>query len=120
LAKTTRWQRWSIDSNGVNHGFLYSHGNYITLNDPLAGGGQNQGTFALGINDLGQIIGGYIDANGLEHGFIYNVHKGTYKTLDDPLGTNGTEVDGINDLGKIVGIYTDSNGVNHGFHAHIG
>jgi hypothetical protein len=42
--------------------------------------------------------------------------NGTYTTINDPHGTNGTESLGINDYGKIVGIYWDSNHFGHGFH----
>ncbi len=75
------------DSSGTFHGFLYSGGTYITLNDPLGTGAT---TYATGINDAGQIVGYYDDSSGAEHGFLYS--DGTYTTLDDPLGTNGTGV----------------------------
>jgi len=40
----------------------------------------------------------------------------TYKTLDDPLGADGTIPRGINDNGQIVGFYIDSSGyVDDGF-----
>jgi probable HAF family extracellular repeat protein len=53
---------------------------YATIDEPLATGG----TQALGINDFGQIVGGYTGASGI-HGFLYS--GGTYVTLDDPLAT---------------------------------
>ena len=37
------------------------------------------------------------------NGFLYS--GGTYTTLDDPLGTEGTFAQGINDVGQIVGYY---------------
>jgi len=64
-----------VDSNGVEHGFLYSNGIYTTLNDPLAG---SKGTVAFGINDKGQIVGYYFDSNGVEHSFLYS--NGIYTT----------------------------------------
>ena len=67
---------------------------------------------ALGINDAGQIVGDYEDSTG-EHGFLYS--GGTYTTLNDPLGTDGTFASGINDAGHIVGYYYDSSGTAHGF-----
>jgi probable HAF family extracellular repeat protein len=91
------------------HGFLYSNGNYTTLDGPLG----VQGTFAEGINDLGQIVGYYADGNGLDHGFLYS--GGTYSTIDDPNGAKGTIAYGINDHGAIVGTYVDAGGVSHGF-----
>ena len=39
----------------------------------------------------------------------------TFTTLDDPLGTNGTEARGINDAGQVVGAYQDAAGKLHGF-----
>jgi len=44
-------------------------------------------TVAYGINNSGQIVGSYTNASGA-HGFLLS--GGTYTTLDDPLGTNGT------------------------------
>ena len=54
-----------------------------------------------------------MDSSGLEHGFLYS--GGTYTTLDDPLGTEGTFASGINNAGQIVGDYYDSSGTLHGF-----
>src|SRR5467141_3704642 len=82
---------------------------YATLNDPLAGSG---GTFAVGINNEGQITGYYFDSNGAAHGFLYS--GGTWTTLNDPFATNGTFAEGINNKGQIVGYYVDATG-DHGF-----
>jgi probable HAF family extracellular repeat protein len=76
-----------------SHGFLYSGGTYITLDDPLAKGF----TSAYDINNLGQIVGFYSNLSG-QHGFLNS--GGTYITLDDPLaGAGGTVATGINDSG---------------------
>ncbi len=98
-----------LDLYNIPHGFLYSGGNYTTI-DYLLG---TKGTFAYGINDLGQIVGTYIDSNSKPHGFLYS--GGTYITVDDPLGTYGTTAFGINDAGQIVGQDTDTNAATHGF-----
>src|SRR5262249_45202475 len=50
------------------HAFLYSDGNYTTLDDPLATNGYG-GTVASGINNAGQIVGTYFDGTG-RHGFL--------------------------------------------------
>jgi probable HAF family extracellular repeat protein len=102
-------RRTYTDASAHVHGFLYNPngGTYTTLDDPLATGG----TFAYGINAMGQIVGRYHDANGA-HGFLYS--NGTYTTLDDPLAVNGTLAYGINDSGQIVGYYTDASS-DHGF-----
>jgi hypothetical protein len=39
----------------------------------------------------------------------------TYKTVDDPLGVDGTEIYGVNNNGEIVGSYEDSSGDTNGF-----
>jgi probable HAF family extracellular repeat protein len=39
----------------------------------------------------------------------------TFTTLDDPLGTDGTEARGINDAGQVVGIFTDASTRASGF-----
>jgi uncharacterized membrane protein len=80
------------------HGFLYSNGTFIILDDPAAG----RATVATGINDHSQVVGYYDDYP--HHGFIYS--NGTYVTLDDPLaGPNGTAAMGINNRGDVVGFY---------------
>jgi len=96
------------------HGFLYTAGDYTTIDDPL---GNTLGNFANGINGLGQIVGNYqITINGVSHGFLYNPYSSTpYTTLDDPLGTQGTFANGINGAGQIVGSYDDASGNTHGF-----
>src|SRR5438034_99661 len=105
------------DANNVAHGFLLSHGQFTSFDDPNAGTGAGQGTGAFGINTLGQIVGDYMDANNVLHGFLLS--GGQYTTLDDPnAGTGafqGTLAYGINDAGKIVGFYYDANNVVHGF-----
>ena len=96
----------SYSNSSGQHGFLYSGGSYLTLNDPLA----TNGTNANGINAAGQIVGAYIDASGT-HGFVDD--GGIYKTLDVP-GATSTVANGINDLGQIVGTYSNATG-SHGF-----
>ena len=73
------------------------------------------GTFANGINDAGQIVGGYIIFGpDPSHGFLHS--HDTYATLDDPsAGSDGTEAYGINNSGQIVGVYFDGSGKAHGF-----
>lgn len=72
-------------------------------------------TVALGINDLGQVVGFYENPDtGRTHGFVES--GGIYTEIQDPNGFNGgfTEAYGINDAGTVVGFYTDASG-NHGF-----
>ena len=39
----------------------------------------------------------------------------TYKTVDDPLGVDGTEIYGVNNNGEVVGSYQDASDDTHGF-----
>ena len=93
-----------------DNGFLFDSATstFTNLNFPGA-----TFTFANGINDIGEIVGFYVDNSGKDHGFLYS--GGSYTTIDNPLGTNGTEAFGINDMGEIVGAYIDSTGLAHGF-----
>ena len=72
-----------------------------------------QGTYALGINEAGQIVGYYLDGNGRHHGFLYDGVN--FSRIDHPLGTTGSVAYGINDAGQIVGYYADVYSENHGF-----
>jgi hypothetical protein len=48
----------------------------------------------------------YGDARGFHDGFLYSGGtSGTYTTIDDPLGVDGTIATGINASGQIVGDY---------------
>jgi len=58
------------DASGAAHGFLYSNGQFTTLDDPNAGTGNFQGTLASRINNAGQIIGEFVDGNNVQHGFL--------------------------------------------------
>jgi hypothetical protein len=69
-------------------------------------------TYALGLNDAGNVVGIYLDSQQQVHGFLL---QGTaYTTIDFP-GAVATEALGTNKHGDIVGDYTDSTGTVHGF-----
>jgi probable HAF family extracellular repeat protein len=118
------------DANYLTHGFLLSHGQYSTFDDPKAGNTANAsqfffpGTDATGLNNRGQIVGFYIDANNVEHSFLLS--GGQFTTIDPPGAANLpgpsplalVNVDqavSINNRGQIVGGYTDANNVTHGY-----
>jgi probable HAF family extracellular repeat protein len=63
-------------------------------------------TYALGINDSGQVVG-YYTSNAGDRGFLYTA--GSFTTINVP-GAIGTRAYGINDSGQIVGLAG-----NHGF-----
>src|SRR5262249_45740708 len=86
-----------IANPAYSDSYLYSGGSYSTLSVPDAGT-----TNAFGINDLGQVVGGYSS-----HGFIYS--NGSYTTFDVP-GATATTLLGINDLGQMVGRYATGPG----------
>jgi uncharacterized membrane protein len=54
-----------VGSTGALHGFLLRAGSFTSLDIPGA-----TGTAAFGINDQGDIVGGYTDANSRVHGFL--------------------------------------------------
>ncbi|WP_298870907.1 DUF4214 domain-containing protein [uncultured Bradyrhizobium sp.] len=106
-------------SDGNYHGFIYSNGTYITLDDPNASAATG-GTQASAINSAGQVVGDYFDSSGGIHGFLWI--NGVFQTIDDPLAVlkdGGTVPTGINDSGQIVGFYSDDTG-RHGFVATTG
>jgi probable HAF family extracellular repeat protein len=77
--------------------------NFTTLDDPKA----SNGTQVYGINNAGQMVGGY---DIFTHGFLLS--GGTYTTVDD--GTAGTNAWGINGSGQIVGQFVNG-GTTDGF-----
>jgi probable HAF family extracellular repeat protein len=94
------------------HAFLVNRGDYSTL-DPSGTLGA-QISFARGINNVGDIVGGYFDNDGNEHGFL--LHQGALTTLDVPFaGSIGTQLNSLNDAGTIVGVWVDSAFTAHGF-----
>lgn len=54
-------------------------------------------TQALGVNNRGQITGGYYDASGRQLGFLRDGHR--YRTLNPP---GGNIASGINDRRDVV------------------
>jgi hypothetical protein len=80
-------------------GFVDEGGTIITL-DPFS----STFTQALGVNDLGEIVGFYVDGSGVQHGYIDN--NGAFTSFDPPFSAS-TTINGINDKGDIVGFYTN-------------
>src|SRR5580692_3742011 len=87
---------------------------------PAAGTAAGLGTFALGNNDEGAIVGYYVDSNVVPHGFL-RTPDGKLKSFDAPgaglgAGLNqGTVAYTLNDLGLVVGQFEDDNYVFHGY-----
>jgi PEP-CTERM motif len=82
----------------TSFGFV-DEGGTITEIDPFG----STFTQALGVNDLGEIVGFYTNGTG-QHGYIDN---GGVFTSFDPPGSASTTINGINDKGDIVGFYTN-------------
>ena len=78
-------------------------GTFTTLDDPLA---TANGTVANGISGT-NVVGVYYGTLNKPHGFLYDGL--TYKTLDDPLGANGTYAMGsvrqVSMARKVGGLY---------------
>lgn len=86
-------------------------GSYIfTTFDPPGATGSN----AIGINNLGQIVGDYFDPN--RHGFLST--GGVFSTIDVPGAVKGTDALGINDAGQVVGASNDANFNSHPLYIH--
>jgi uncharacterized membrane protein len=79
---------------GAVHGFMWEDGRFRTFDVP-----GSTYTQAYGINNRGQIVGGYRDTSGRQHGFLLDRHR--YRTLDVP-GGGGNAAVGINDRGVVV------------------
>jgi probable HAF family extracellular repeat protein len=76
------------------HGFVWDEGRFrsFDVTDALA-------TFPYGINNRGQIVGGYFDAAGKQHGFLLT--RGDYQTLDAPGRVDGRDNDNDGDIDKL-------------------
>jgi YVTN family beta-propeller protein/probable HAF family extracellular repeat protein len=96
-----------VDTGGVEHGYLFTGGSFLTLDDP-----SGILTIPEDVNNVGQVVGLYNDANKVSHGFVWS--NGTFATVDFP-GSLSTFVAAINNAGSMVGGYQDSSNVGHGF-----
>jgi uncharacterized membrane protein len=102
-----------------HHGFLRSGAAFTTIDfhDAIS-------TDAWGINDRGEIVGGYEDKQEPNHkSHVYQFHQGQFKTVDFPGALDtapGGVKGGINSRGDIVSYYCVSTQCNfddsqHGF-----
>ena len=112
---------YNVDVNIVAHGFLRDPDGRITTFDAPGAGtvdGNSEGTYAMSINDLGEIAGQVVDANLIYHGFI-RYPDGKFATYDAPgAGTGagqGTLWGRHQSGGRVVGYYVDANNAGHGF-----
>lgn len=97
-----------VDSATTDGFAFYLKGTtYHTVNIPGA-----IGSFFLGINTPGQMVGSYYDSQAALHGFVYD---GKSISIFDCPGSIHTEAADISDSGVIVGDYVDSSSHQHGF-----
>ena len=100
------------DSAGTYHCLLLSGKTVTHIVDPNEiGTGSGKGTSCYGINNSGQVVGGYSTAV-FGNGFVYNA--GVYTDVIIPTATAGTTAYGLNNVGQVVGSYAANDG-QHGF-----
>jgi hypothetical protein len=88
---------------------------FITFDAPGAGadGPYGQGTFAIGLNPWGAIVGSYLDASNVYDGFL-RAPNGVFTTID-VTGALATRALNINVAGVIARWYRDASNVHYGF-----
>jgi Chitobiase/beta-hexosaminidase C-terminal domain len=109
---------FDADANGLNHAFERSaSGAIIPINPPGTGGaGQTilPGAGAGGVNEYGDVAGGYSDASGVYHGFIFtpaSIPQAAKPVFTVKPGTYDSEVSvRITDATKGAAIYYTLNG----------
>jgi hypothetical protein len=69
-------------------------------------------TYALGVNDQGDVAGAYLGFDGVFHGYV--LEDGEYRAIDVP-GASQTICGGIEESGRVTGTYFDAQGFQHGF-----
>jgi hypothetical protein len=105
---------FTIDSSGVQHGFIDRADRFTTINNPNAGTASGQGTDVGYINDFGQVTGAYTESNNNTVAFAGP--PGRFTTVSDPLAPAfSTLTAAINDAGVVAGEYFDTSGEVHGF-----
>jgi hypothetical protein len=98
---------------------VYRNGKYSSITAPTAGKRVDQGTFAIGINRSGVIVGHYITGSPTftSRGFVRR--NGKFSTVRVPLSAHShplaTVLDGIADDGTISGGVTDAKHNAHSF-----
>lgn len=89
-------------------------GSVITLQYPWP---SPVATTAYGVNNAGQIVGGFVDASSKSRGFWQSAPGGAYSTppIEAAPGALSTTAYAINSAGQIVGMFIDGSGQSRGF-----
>jgi probable HAF family extracellular repeat protein len=103
------------------HGFTFDHGKYTTIDYSPVARTAVASSVLFGINDLGQMVGGYCNTSSVcpalaqsaaNGGFLYD--RGQFRALRYP-GAQFTEAYAINNAGQIVGTYDTMNNGPHSY-----
>lgn len=109
---------YSVDANGMPHGFLRDSSGTFTSFDVSGAVAYSanffEGNPASSLNPQGEATGGYFDTNGAQHGFIRDKHD-VITTFDVPGAVNFTNPLSINPAGEVTGYYFDAGFFAHGF-----
>jgi probable HAF family extracellular repeat protein len=90
------------------HALLWEKGKATDLGS-LGGTGYGGGNLALGVNNLGQVVGNSdLAGDKVNHAFLWTKGKGMHD-LGTPIGDAYSVGLSINDSGKVVGISLDAN-----------
>jgi hypothetical protein len=94
------------------HDFVLKGTHFTTIDEPRAGHRVGEGTFAVGINDSGAIVGRYFTPKRVERGFVLRNGKFTSISFPGPAGAKNTAtaMNGISDNGTMTGIFFDQAG----------
>jgi len=82
--------------------FYLKNGQFTSFEDPSAAPGV---TFAVSVNDRGQIAGFYQDISGGVFGFVRRPRDGNFNTIQFPVLGNFSTVGQINNFGVVAGEY---------------
>lgn len=99
-----------VGAPGMNTAYAYQYDSNSGFTGFSAPGSTS--TRALGVNNLGQIVGVFTSPSCSVCGFL--VTNRVFTKVAYP-GGNATNPTSINDLGEIVGYYSDIQGATHGF-----
>jgi probable HAF family extracellular repeat protein len=109
------YSEWSGDQVLGVHGFMLDTGTFTPVDFPVPTPRAHiLVTYASGINDAGDIVGGYNedDIDETRRGFV--LRDGVYSTFDVP-GAAFTDIFAINNAGGMAGEYLDFDGLIYGF-----